>query len=565
MYNQKLYLKSGYKFTEPTDDDLKEAINDFEIAYRLAQRKYNRRRARNLTRKKFRLLCWLFNNDFYIVVDADKNLGPCILERDLYIRRAIEDHLGNRRNYKIISPETAQRMQHRLRAQLSIFLSKYRDSIAPNEQLFLRRAMEQFPSKFARFRLTPKVHKSPWTTRPIVSCSGTFMNEWSKWLDFHLQRLIPFIPSYVKDTQQILDELRAIKNLPDNAYLVTADADKMYSNIDTDHALEVIPAWLDEISSHPAFPSDFPLVAVKEAMATIMRNNIFTFGVLHFLQLLGTAMGTSAAVMWATIYFAFWEIHKLLPLYRHYLYDKKLCRYIDDLFLIWICDDCDGPCCSTCPNWNGFKHDLNGFGQLRWTIAEPSKKAVFLDLSISIEGGSIVTRTYQKPMNLFLYLTGSSAHPHGTIKGTIFGLLRRYRQQNTYYSDYVRFAASLYGKLLRRAHRPEDIRPIFLEAHRRIRDEARSQPTTAPSTLPTADDDTERQLFFHAEFHPGDSPRKSICRLYERHCGILQSRLNLHPLIITYSRPKNIRDIVCRTKLHEAPGRPSSRYPFGGA
>ena len=63
----------------------------------------------------------------------------------------------------------------------------------------------------------------------------------------------------------------------------------------------MIGEWLDELAQQ--FGADFLLESIKEAMALIMRNNIFGWGSLHFLQLLGTAMGTSAAVMWTTIYY----------------------------------------------------------------------------------------------------------------------------------------------------------------------------------------------------------------------------------------------------------------------
>jgi hypothetical protein len=48
-------------------------------------------------------------------------------------------------------------------------------------------------------------------------------------------------------------------------------------------------------------------------MKIIMRNKLFEFGKARLLQLLGTAMGTSAACIWATIYFAFWEATRLIP------------------------------------------------------------------------------------------------------------------------------------------------------------------------------------------------------------------------------------------------------------
>ena len=53
----------------------------------------------------------LKENDTYIVVEADKNVGPCIIEREEYIKRAILDHLGNERNYKRISARCADSLQ----------------------------------------------------------------------------------------------------------------------------------------------------------------------------------------------------------------------------------------------------------------------------------------------------------------------------------------------------------------------------------------------------------------------------------------------------------------------
>ena len=75
----------------------------------------------------------------------------------------------------------------------------------------------------------------------------------------------------------------------------------MYNNINTDHAIEVITWWLKDLYQRDLLPENFPLDAVLSAMVIIMRNNLFEFGDLYSLQLLGIAMGTSAAVMWATI------------------------------------------------------------------------------------------------------------------------------------------------------------------------------------------------------------------------------------------------------------------------
>ena len=60
------------------------------------------------------------------------------------------------------------------------------------------------------------------------------MNAWSKWLDYWLQQLKHHVSTYTRDSKQLLDELVELY-LPPNAIFVTADANSMYNNIDTDH------------------------------------------------------------------------------------------------------------------------------------------------------------------------------------------------------------------------------------------------------------------------------------------------------------------------------------------
>eukprot|EP00984_Skeletonema_dohrnii_P032020 scaffold25391_cov152-Skeletonema_dohrnii-CCMP3373.AAC.1 len=182
-----------------------------------------------------------------------------------------------------------------------------------SETTFLERALKQMPDKLARFRMSLKAHKDPWKMRPIVCCAGTFMNCLSRWLNYHLHRLKlklrlkRFVPSYLKDSGELLKELKELGRLPPTARLFTADANSMYTNIDTEHAIDIIGTWIDGLPLTEAEENglaDFPIEAVKDAMKLVMRNNIFEWGDLYFLQKTVTAMGTSAACMWATIYFA---------------------------------------------------------------------------------------------------------------------------------------------------------------------------------------------------------------------------------------------------------------------
>ena len=150
-------------------------------------------------------------------------------------------------------------------------------------------------------------------------------------------------------------------------------------------------------------------------MKLIMENNVFGFGNLYFLQLIGTAMGTSCACIWATIYYGVHENNCIIPKYGKHL--PLFDRFLDDIIGAWIGNHTD--------EWASFKEDLNDFGILTWEVSELSPSVDFLDLTLSIEDGRIVSKTYQKPMNLFLYLPPSSSHPPGCIKGTIYGLINR--------------------------------------------------------------------------------------------------------------------------------------------
>ena len=102
-----------------------------------------------------------------------------------------------------------------------------------------------------------------------------------------------------------------------------------------------------------------------------MFNNIFSWGDSYFLKLLGTAMGTSAACIWATIYFAVHEMGHIIPKFGNEL--LLFLRFIDDIVGIWVGKQSG-------KDWNNFKHEVNNFGILEWEFEEPSKKVNFWTL-----------------------------------------------------------------------------------------------------------------------------------------------------------------------------------------
>jgi hypothetical protein len=553
-YIPKLYVKSDFNFEEASDE-IEDAIKDFRdaITSEQLQRSRMKKPQPNLTFHQLKLISYFKNNDTFIIVQGDKNLGPCILERKNYIYRACKEHLGNSTNYRQLTEAQARVKYLGLSYLFDAWLSKYRPRrdkeppadhicITNAEETFLRRAKSRNPDRLARFRCTAKVHKDPWKVRPIVCCAGTWINDWSKWLDYWLQEIKQHVPTYLKDSQQVLDELKLI-DLPPGAKLFTCDANSMYNNIDTEHAIEVITWWLNDLDAQNKLGLYFPLEAVIEAMKIIMRNNLFEFGDCYFLQLLGTAMGTSAAVMWATIYYAYHEVHTLIPNHgQHLLYFK---RFIDDMIGVWIGN--------ATTDWLAFCEDVNNFQELSTSVD-------FMDLTLSIVGSKIVSKTYQKKMNLYLYIPPSSAHPAGCLKGTVYGLIRRYYAQNTFRHDFVRLVSLLYRRLIDRGWEREAIRSLILEACRTI--QRKAQPPAALPAQPSSnslDDENKNRLFIHLKYHPDDIPRQRVQQLYQEHCGeVLLRELGIRKPTIAYSRPKNLSDLITKAKLHQASGESSS-------
>ncbi len=257
-------------------------------------------------------------------------------------------------------------------------------------------------------------------------------------------------------------------------------------------------------------------------------------------------MGTSAACIWATIYYAIHENECILPRYSQHLYEGKLLRFIDDIFGIWISDGETHQ--ETEQPWINFCCDLQSFGLLRWDVSKLSTSLAFLDLNIEIKRNEISTSTFQKAMNLYLYLPGSSAHPKGTIKGTIYGQMLSYYENNSQYKDYIKFTCLLYQRLIARSHQQNDIRPIFLQSHASIIARSRT-----PRPTPTTDrDDGKQAIYLHFTYHPEDVPRSIIRGLYYKHMNIAERHLDLAPPIIAYTRPTNLGEICSQARLHEA-------------
>jgi hypothetical protein len=224
-----------------------------------------------------------------MVIQADKNLGPCILERDTYIHRALHDHLLDDTTYQKQTTQEANRLIKKLRTQLDAFMARFKTHLDKADATYLERTFH-VEDPFPKFYITAKVHKYPWKTRPIVSISGSLLDGLGKWVDKMLQPFTHRISSYVNSSMKLKEMLLSLPPLHPSARIFTADATSMYTNIDTQHALQMIRKFL---RTHKDLATGPQRTAIFTALEMVMTNNLFQFGDTFWLQTNGTAMGVT--------------------------------------------------------------------------------------------------------------------------------------------------------------------------------------------------------------------------------------------------------------------------------
>ena len=95
-------------------------------------------------------------------------------------------------------------------------------------------------------------------------------------------------------------ELKELGTFPPGTFIATTDITAMYTNVCTDHGLEV----LEQIMKMFAYnvPADLPLDLVMHATTLIMSFNMFAAGDTFHHRISGTAMSTPSAVTYATLF-----------------------------------------------------------------------------------------------------------------------------------------------------------------------------------------------------------------------------------------------------------------------
>jgi hypothetical protein len=429
-------------------------------------------------------------------------------------------------------PETYLRINnvsiYQLRQQVSLFYDYLiaTDPLSARSARIIVHNLEN--TKLAYFHGVPKIHKSPMGCRPIVSHVNSPTTGLSKWITHLLAPIAATIRSFVRDSSTFqADLLRTDFSATDEMY--TLDVVDMYTSIPIEEALRAV-AWFLFRVGHPIMHE------ILKALRIVLETNFFTFGDTTWRQLRGLAMGTPVAPVVATLYLGYYEETRLLPPFTPNIMLYR--RYIDDILLIWR------PQAEKPYALNHFRALLRSVPGLSWTSDAHPVEANFLDLWIYRDESEYGTRTHQKKLNLYLYPTFNSAHPISVKHGMIYGLLKKYSEQNTRRSDFLAIATLLFKRFLARGYHFKILRDIFTKCLERLRENSKPAAFVAANS-----GNASRNFFFKIPYDPNGPPRQFL-----RHAlrfDELSSTLADHGLgsiRICYSKPDNLGNIIMRTR-----------------
>ena len=133
-----------------------------------------------------------------------------------------------------------------------------------------------------------KLRKCKW--RPIVSCRGYCGTPASRYIDFHIKSCMHSANSTLRDTSHVIRNLANKQGrLAADCYLITADVESIYTNMDWDDTIDALNVYLTECA-HP----------LKELLLSLVRfvlcNNFFQYDEVLYHRERGMAMRTPMAI-----------------------------------------------------------------------------------------------------------------------------------------------------------------------------------------------------------------------------------------------------------------------------
>ena len=477
----------------------------------------------NLSRNERKAFRDLKCNPDLVINKADKGSTIVVQDKSDYIKIGLE-HLNDPHTYKVLDGNPTSNICNGINLLLIDF---YKRGLLDKDMV----AFCSPPNKVRPYFLR-KIHKSPIGIRPIVSSCGSPTENISQFIDYWLQPHMKSLPSYIKDTTQLINELREL-SVELDTYLVTIDVKSLYTCIPHSEGIQACTEALRKSKeNNPSQPNTEVLACLLEL---VLKNNLFEFDGVYYKQLQGTAMGTKLAPAYANIFMGQLEQNILSHISIKPSFYK---RFIDDILILWPHSEAD---------LKTFLASLNDFHpSIKFTYEYNKNRITFLDLDI-YKGPDFPTthkldlETHIKPTNRQAYIHAHSHHPPGASKGVALGEMKRFLRTNSRIQTFNKYKARHVFNLRKRGYSHKFINKHTSKINFQDRSfELRSKP---PHTL--------CRTPFVTRFSPSARKAFSIIKKYWHSIQCLKQFKNkpLPPPMLAYKSNKNLKSFLVRSKL----------------
>ena len=427
---------------------------------------------KNISMKTLTTIKKLNNNKEYIIKAADKNLGLTTVTHEWY-RNEMHRQILNTNFFKPYTFDIFTAMK------INTLISQI---VIDNPILFdkkLHKYITQYSPATARPctpYLLPKIHKlknynifnennnnfilNDLQGRLIISCVSYITTPLSQWLDALLQPLVRLIPTICKDSKTFINNIENLvidNSKRKNCILFTADITSLYPNIPTDEGIKKVKQFLNRSSSkqyltsiypcHQPGDIDYVINIIIKAFDIVLKNNIIEFENKYYLQINGTAMGQSSAVVYANIYVYECDQDLVNQSYTSNILLFYI-RFIDDVFAVLYNNN----------ESKQFIKSLNSLHpSLEYNCITSDDSVEFLDCVI-YKGerfqttGCFDIRVHQKITNKYIYIPYNSHHTIHNKKAWIKAELSRYIRNTSSHVEYIKLKIKFYNRLRERGY-----------------------------------------------------------------------------------------------------------------
>ncbi|XP_053555834.1 olfactory receptor 10C1-like [Bombina bombina] len=251
----------------------------------------------NLTRSERKALRDLMLAPNIVIKPADKGGNLNIMDESMYVRE-VKRQLSVGDQYQKLGGNPLKEVQNSLYRLL--YDAKQKGIVTLKEFSFL---YQQYPI-IPVFYVIPKLHKNLQCPpgRPIVAGIGSITENIGNYVDHFLRPFLNTLPSYIKDTGDLLKKLDGIK-VSTETLLVSLDVEGLYSSIPHKEGLKAAEHYLDsrgpKYRQHTAYEalkllrrnetlvSEFILLGLTTDKQTLL---FWIFLVLYILTLIGNIM-----------------------------------------------------------------------------------------------------------------------------------------------------------------------------------------------------------------------------------------------------------------------------------